>query len=241
MYVYTDFSNLLRPCELLKILLLDRCIYKMKLIISDAAMAVATYQFSDCPVVHVYTAYTEEDKALQRRKSQKTQHMSIKNKIDGQPSNSDTEVELQPHQISQSQADNMTVLRNEMIVLTFRSILLATKEQRSVLSPFNRTEVILAQGREPLQVGLLNSHDIFGGIVMVLNTELGPLIVELIPSQGNWYLTRMIFMNNTHYPRDLYFYGFEFSLCCTDITVYSSEASRLSFFDFHLDILWQGM
>nr|NP_001260418.1 uncharacterized protein Dmel_CG5421, isoform B [Drosophila melanogaster]NP_609569.1 uncharacterized protein Dmel_CG5421, isoform A [Drosophila melanogaster]AAF53196.1 uncharacterized protein Dmel_CG5421, isoform A [Drosophila melanogaster]AGB92953.1 uncharacterized protein Dmel_CG5421, isoform B [Drosophila melanogaster] len=209
------------------------------LLAHDAAMAVATYQFSDCPVVHVYTAYTEEDKALQRRKSQKTQHMSIKNKIDGQPSNSDTEVELQPHQISQSQADNMTVLRNEMIVLTFRSILLATKEQRSVLSPFNRTEVMLAQGREPLQVGLLNSHDIFGGIVMVLNTELGPLIVELIPSQGNWYLTRMIFMNNTHYPRDLYFYGFEFSLCCTDITVYSSEASRLSFFDFHLDILWQ--
>ncbi|XP_002079227.3 uncharacterized protein LOC6732095 [Drosophila simulans] len=209
------------------------------LLAHDAAMAVATYQFSDCPVVHVYTAYTEEDKALQRRKSQKTQHMSIKNKGDGQPSNSDTVAELQPHQISHSQADNMTVLRNEMIVLTFRNIIVAIKEQPSVLSPFNRTEVVLVQGGEALQVGLLNSHDIYGGIVLVLHTELSPLIVELMPSQGNWYLTRMIFMNNTYYPRELYFFGFEFSLCCTDITVYNSDGSRFSFFDFHLDILWQ--
>ncbi|XP_039498238.1 uncharacterized protein LOC120455805 isoform X1 [Drosophila santomea] len=206
----------------------------------DAAMAVATYQFTDCPVVHVYTAYTEEDKALQRRKSHKTKAMPIKSEasknIDGTPSAGDSK----PGQlVSYGQADNMTVLRHEMVVLTFRNILLANKKRPSVLSAFNRTNVVLIPGSEKVQVGLLNGLDIFGGIVLVLNTELSPLVMELMPSQGNWYMTRMIFMNNTHYPRDLIFFGFMFSLCCTDITMYSPLAGRLSFFDFHLDILWQ--
>ncbi|XP_043662412.1 uncharacterized protein LOC122626281 [Drosophila teissieri] len=209
------------------------------LLAHDAAMAVATYQFTDCPVVHVYTAYTEEDKALRRRTSHKTKAMPIRSEAskntDGMPSVSD----IGPQLVNYSQADNITVLRHEMVILTFRNILLATKKRPSVFSPFNRTNVQLTPGSEVVQVGLLNGLDIFGGIVLVLDTEDGPLVMELVPSQGNWYLTRIIFRNNTHHPRDLYFFGFQFSFCCTDITVYSPAAGRLSFFDFHLDILWQ--
>ncbi|EDV58792.1 uncharacterized protein LOC6541850 [Drosophila erecta] len=207
----------------------------------DAAMAVATYQFTDCPVVHVYTAYTEEDKALQRRRTHKTQAIKSEQskKVGGTSSHYDDGFNLTPQLGSYSKVDNMTVLRHEMVILTFRNILLATKKMPSVFSPFNRTNVLLTPGSEEVEVGLLNGQNIFGGIVLVLNTELSPLIVELMPSQGNWYLTRIIFINQTHYPRDLIFFGFEFSLCCRDITVYSTAAGRLSFFDFHLDILWQ--
>ncbi|XP_017012073.2 V-type proton ATPase subunit S1 [Drosophila takahashii] len=209
----------------------------------DAAMAMATYQFSDCPVVHVYTAYTEEDRAFRRRQAQKTRPAPLKmdpSKSLGPSTNvTDFGFGEMPQRFSYSLVDNMTVLRHDMVILSFRNILWAKKERPGAWNRYNRTDVVLPHGREEVQVGLLNGRDIYGGIVLVMDTNRGPLLVELVPSQSNWFLTRIIFGNNSHYLRDLVFFGFEFSLCCTDITGYAADTEILTFFDFYLDILWR--
>ncbi|XP_037710477.1 uncharacterized protein LOC119547623 [Drosophila subpulchrella] len=209
----------------------------------DAAMAVATYQFSDCPVVHVYTAYTEEDRAFQRRKIHKTRPaahlMDPLKSLDASSNTSDYEFGQMPQRFSYSLVDNMTVLRHDMLILSFRNILLAKREVPGLLNPFNRTDVVLPNGREEVQVAFLNGRDVHGGIIVGMDTNISPLLLEFIPSQGNWFLTRMILSNSSHYLRDYLFFGFEFSLCCTDITGFASDTERLTFFDFHLDILWR--
>ncbi|XP_016963280.1 uncharacterized protein LOC108033454 [Drosophila biarmipes] len=200
----------------------------------DAAMAVATYQFSDCPVVHVYTAYTEEDRAFQRRKVHKTRPAPLKSL---EPPTNESALGQMPQRFTYSLVENMTVLRHDMLILSFRNILLAKREVPGVLNPFNRTDVVLPNGREEVQVAFLNGQDLHGGIIVAMDTNISPLLLEFVPSQGNWFFTRMIFSNLSHYPRDYLFFGFEFSLCCTDITGFASDTERLTFFDFHLDIL----
>ncbi|XP_016987806.1 uncharacterized protein LOC108050584 [Drosophila rhopaloa] len=208
----------------------------------DAAMAVATYQFSDCPVVHLYTAYTEEDRAFQRRKSQKIRPAPIvmdPSKTVGSSTDGNDTDSSDPKQFSYTIVNNMTLLRHNMVVLLFQNIMMATKHRHFSLA-FNRTHVVLPKGKEGVQVGLLNGVDIYRGIVVVMDTSISPLIIELVPSHGNWHLTRIIFgSNTTYYPRDLIFFGLDFSLCCPDITVFSSDSSRLTIFDLHLDILWR--
>ncbi|XP_017050606.2 uncharacterized protein LOC108094516 [Drosophila ficusphila] len=209
----------------------------------DAAMAVATYQFSDCPVVHVYTAYTEEDRSYQRRKAYKTRPVPIQmdpsKGIDTDSSGPSFNQSLGEPEFTYNMVDNITVLRHNMVIVAFKSILMATRIGKGVQVPYNRTQVFLTEGEGEVQVGLLNGRDIKRGIVVVMTTNLSPLILELVPSLGNWYLTRIIFGGNkTFYPRDRIFFGFDFSLCCSDITVFASDTARLSFFDFHLDILY---
>ncbi|XP_052851911.1 uncharacterized protein LOC128261967 [Drosophila gunungcola] len=214
------------------------------LLAHDAAMAVATYQFTDCPVVHLYTAFTEEDRAFQRRKAQKTRPVPIQmdpSKSIGPPTDqNDTASGHGLQKFTYTIVDNMTLLRHDMLILSFQHILLARMERQGPQTYFNRTKVVLPVGREEVQMGLLNGRDIYGGVVVVLDTNISPLIIELMPSQGNWHFTRIIFgSNTTYYPRDLVFFGFDFSLCCPDITTFAADASRLTIFDFRLDILWQ--
>lgn len=211
-------------------------------------MAVCFYQFSDCPVVHVYTAFTEENKAYLRRKAHALykspqislltgEDLPVESQTTETPEPINTDEELADH-FSFSKSSNMTILRREAVVFAFGYIMLAIKHRKLMM--FDRSYVSLVPGNQSMQVGMYNDLDVQKGLVLALDTDTGPLAIELLPVQGNWHVTRAFFANRSFYPHDLIFFGTEFSLCCHDVTFFSADHARLSLFEFHLDIITSG-
>ncbi|KAH8413542.1 hypothetical protein KR009_012234 [Drosophila setifemur] len=207
------------PCEMNKIHCFN--FTDRHLLSHDEAMEKATDHLFNCSVVHIYTAFAEETSAFGRR------HDKEKIKIPN-PS-------MQTFVIKDDYGHpaNLTIVRHKCCALGFNRISFAKREQNK----FEYQPVNLACGCG-LDVGLYNGEDVTAGIVVSVKVDLGSMLIELLPSMGNWYLTRILFQgNSTYYPRDLIYFSEDFSLCGEVLNFYSESGSRLSIFGCQIDVV----
>lgn len=130
-----------------------------------------------------------------------------------------------------------TVLRHTMGVVSIEKIVLAEEVKRGLLVNYKRAEVIIVD-EAPLRWSFVDDTNIHNGFVLAISTSMGPLYIEVLPTMGNWRISRIIFVGNvTFIPRDLLFYSKKFSLCCRCFTTYSELGSRLSLYMFHMDVV----
>ncbi|KAH8308416.1 hypothetical protein KR059_012509 [Drosophila kikkawai] len=194
----------------------------------DYAMGVSNLQFDNCPVVQAYTALKEENLAYQRRKEQSIIIRTRKNESD-----------MAPHLsfISTRSNNELIVLRCKQAILAFNRILLSYRETGK--SPHMvRTNLTVRRNNQAMQVGTYKEpDDLSAGLVLVLDTAFSPIVIEVLPVKGNWYLTRVIINDTTFYPKDLIFFSDDFSLCCSEVNFFAWDKSLLSLTDFHLDII----
>ncbi|KAH8362594.1 hypothetical protein KR200_008452 [Drosophila serrata] len=212
------------------------------LIVHDYAMGVSNLQLKNCPVVHAYTALTEEKQSYLRRINQSIIIRTRKQDI-GRRHRSDASKDYAPH-LSFTHANGtngtsgLTILRCEQAILAYSHIMVATKGSTGKAAPIIRTHVTLLESSYSMQVGIYNKlADLDEGLVLVLDMKNGPLIIEVLPVKGNWYLTRVILDETTFYPTDLIYFSSDFSLCCSDVSFFSKDRLLLSLFDFYLDII----
>ncbi|EDV32123.2 uncharacterized protein Dana_GF15670 [Drosophila ananassae] len=200
----------------------------------DQAMAVSTYQFTDCPVVHIYSAFTEESHAYLRRQASK-ENMPIIN----DPSAPQITQTIQKEIDSEiSHTGNMTILRHANLVIAYSRIVAIRKDRRSTGINFNTTYINIMPGNESVALTMINGKDILQGIAVVLETSSGPLVLEFLPVYGNWYLTRAVYEGNESYhPRDLIFFSGQFSLCCESVVFFSAREGRIVLYSFHIDFI----
>ncbi|KAH8338693.1 hypothetical protein KR074_003482 [Drosophila pseudoananassae] len=197
----------------------------------DQAMAVATYQFTDCPVVHLYSAFTEESHAYLRRQASK-ENMPIDSKPEPTSPNNPNLTDVLTN------TANLTILRHEHVVVAFNRIARIQKDRKGSSVNFNTTYISISKGNESLSLTMINGKDILQGIAVVLGTTSGPLLLEFLPVYGNWYLTRAVFEGNeTYHLRDLVFFSDSFSLCCERIKFFSAKDGRMIIYSFHIDLI----
>lgn len=196
-------------------------------------MAVSTYQFTDCPVVHLYSAFTEESHAYLRRQNSE-------NKRPIKP----TLTQISQDKVIESESTvfpNMTILRHANLVIAYNRIAAIRKDRRSTGYNFNTTYISILQGNESVAVTMNNGKDILEGIAVVLGTTSGPLLLEFLPVHDNWYLTRAMYgSNESYHPRDLIFFSAQFSLCCEIIKLFSARDGRIVLYSFHIDFIQDG-
>ncbi|KAH8246389.1 hypothetical protein KR038_009593 [Drosophila bunnanda] len=206
------------------------------LVVHDVAMGVSTIRLKDCPVVHAYTALTEENQSFLRRINHSVDPRARKQQIFTHRSGDSKDSAPHLTLSSANGTNGLNILRREEAILAFSRIILATKTATGKSAPINRTEVTLVESNNSMQVGMYNNPDLDKGLVLILDTSSGPLIIEVLPSMGNWYLTRVIVEETPFYPTDRIFFGSDFSLCC-DLSFLSKDKSLLSLFGLHLDII----
>ncbi|KAH8267446.1 hypothetical protein KR018_003883 [Drosophila ironensis] len=191
----------------------------------DQAMAVATYQFSECDVLHVYTAFTEETKAYLRRASKK-------------PSVLDKSPESLKESQGSPNATKLVVLRHSLAVMAIDHVSIAKKDPVAFSGKvLNRTKLTIPSPSTALNVEYINKVDNTKGLGVTLVTSAGPVLLEIRYSKGNWLLVGAYEGANTYFPRDLIFFDKSFSLCCKLINFYSAAEGILSFYDFNIDIV----
>ncbi|EDW28767.1 GL18769 [Drosophila persimilis] len=200
----------------------------------DATIAAVLDELKSCRVIHIYTAFEEESRALKRRRYYSTSSMRHSH-------NEDTNVVFTGDVGQKADPTKLTILRHELAIVGVLKIILAEEVKVGHEVHYNRTYVELKTGNESLQVGLVGSHGVNEGFVIVLNTHMGYMLIESLPVGGSWQITRIIFnINVTYYPRELIFFSLKNSLCCQSITAYSDEGARLSLYSFHLDVMTEA-
>ncbi|XP_022221529.2 V-type proton ATPase subunit S1 [Drosophila obscura] len=197
----------------------------------DATIAAVLEVLKGCRVIHIYTALEEEYRALRRRRFYS---MSGKRHSHTEGSNviftGDVGLRADP--------TNLTILRHELAIVGVQKIIQAMEMKVGHEVRYNRTYVRLRTGNDSLQMGLVGVQTVKKGFVVVMNTHMGYLMMEILPVGGSWLITRIVFNSNTtYYPRDMIFFSFGHSLCCQSITAYSDEGWRLTLYSFHLDVM----
>lgn len=187
----------------------------------DNLMKTVSNNLTACPLIQIYTAHSEEIWALKRRHDR----FYLKN-----------DRSQLARETSGRRAPAATVLRHFMGVVSVEKILLAEELKRGLLINYKRTEVIV--NTTPLRLNPVDGQHIQNGFYLVIGTSLGTLSIEVLPTMGNFRLSRILFHNNvTFIPRDLFFYSKKFSFCCRCFTAYSELGSRLSLYMFYMDVV----
>ncbi|KAL7741486.1 hypothetical protein ACLKA6_000806 [Drosophila palustris] len=188
----------------------------------DNLMKAVSNTLTSCPLVQIYTAHTEEFWAMKRRhdrfylKGNRRQLARV---------------------AKNSLAPVSTVLRHNLGVVSVEKIVLAEEVKQGLTIVYKRTEVTVIDDA-PLQVVLVDERNINNGFALVISSSMGPIYIQVMPTMGNWRLSRIVFNENvTFIPRDLLFYSKKFSFCCRLFTTYSELGARLSLYMFHLDVV----
>ncbi|KAH8234037.1 hypothetical protein KR032_011390, partial [Drosophila birchii] len=202
----------------------------------DHAMGVSTDQLANCSVVHAYTALAEDEQSYMRRKNHAVERRIRKKQFFNrrrERKNSSPHLSF----VTQNETRILTILRREEVVIAFNRIMLATKESTGKWAHIHRTNLTLVEGNNTMQLGMYNQPDLDEGLVIALDTHSGPLLIEVLPIKGNWYLTRVILDDTIFFSTDLIYFSSDFSLCCSAISFFSKNKELLSLFDFYLDII----
>ncbi|XP_034472770.1 V-type proton ATPase subunit S1-like [Drosophila innubila] len=189
----------------------------------DQLMKAVSNSLALCPLLQIYTAHSEEIWAMKRRHDRFYLKGSRRQLAREAPNNP---------------AALPTVLRHTTGLISIGKIVLAEEVKRGLIVNYKRSEVIIVD-EAPLRLNFVDDTNIRNGFVLTISTSMGPLYIEVLPTMGNWRISRIVFIGNvTFIPRDLLFYSQKFSLCCRCFTTYSELGARLSLYMFHMDVVF---
>ncbi|EDW71263.1 uncharacterized protein Dvir_GJ16159 [Drosophila virilis] len=206
----------------------------------DKFIKAVARNLEGCPVVHLYTAHTEQMKALQRRLQRVNDIMkwtkptatttTEKPKFRGDAN------QEQVFRNGSKQGPPIVVLRHPRGIVALDKIVFAEEIPKGLNVYYKRFH-IYPSGKSSLSLMLKDTTNIKKGVNFVIDTSLGPLKIKLAPVVGCWRIPKLIFQNTTFIPRDLLFYGKRFSFCCYALTAYSDDGARLTLYSFSMDVV----
>ncbi|KAH8378184.1 hypothetical protein KR093_009882, partial [Drosophila rubida] len=188
----------------------------------DNFMEANSDALRDCPLIQIYTAHWEEFEAQKRRRE----------RVEEQKESRQLEVRAE----QKKPKNNAHVLRHILAVVSISQVVLADIVDIGLHTSFKRTEANITDGSGSLKLTMVDESSILNGFFIEISTSMGPLAIDVVPVSGNWQIHQLRFAKHIFKPRDLMFYGRQFSFCCQKIVAYSEVGSTLSISMFHMDI-----